>query len=145
MEDNYYKGISLYHSGEYKHALPFFKKALNNGSKISPYYSLCLSYYGLTLIYLDDYESGIRYCIEAAEDEIINGDIYYNLAIAARAKKDRKLSLDAIRNGLKIDRSNEKLIRLRKLVGYRRKPKINFLSRDHFLNIILGKLTYQSS
>jgi len=145
MEDNYYKGISLYHSGDYKHALPLFKSALKRGSIVNPIYSLCLSYYGLTLIFMDDYDTGIIKCIEATEEEMRNGDVYYNLAIAARVKQDRQLSLDAIKNGLKIDRRNLKLIRLRKLVGFRRKPKINFLSRNHFINIILGKLSYQNS
>ena len=145
MEDDYYKGISLYHSGEYEHALLLFKNAVNRGLKINPYYTLCLSYYGLTLIFLGDYELGIRKCIEATEDETVNGDVFYNLAIAARVKQNRKLSLRAICDGLKIDRNNEKLTRLRRLVGYRRKPKINFLSRDHFLNIILGKITYQNN
>ena len=145
MEDDYYKGISLYHSGEYKHALPLFKNALSRSSKIDPNYSLCLSYYGLAQIFLNDYDSGISNCIEATEIEMSNGDVYYNLAIAARVKQDRKLCLRAIQNGLKIDRGNEKLSRLLKLIGYRRKPKINFLSRDHFLNIILGKLTYQNN
>jgi tetratricopeptide (TPR) repeat protein len=145
MEDDYYKGISLYHSGAYKHALPLFKRALDRGTKVNPHYSLCLSYYGLTLIFLDDYDSGISHCIEAADEEMMNGDVFYNLAIAARMKKDRKLCLRGIQDGLKIDHANEKLVRLRKLVGYRRKPKINFLSRDHFLNIILGKLTHQNN
>ncbi len=145
MEDDYYKGISLYHSGAYDHALPIFKRALELNSKVNPFYTLCSSYYGLTLIYSGDYDSGINQCIEASEDEISNGDVFYNLAIAARIKQDRKLSLNAIQDGLKIDRHNEKLIRLRKLVGYRRKPKIHFLSRNHFLNIIIGKLTYSNS
>jgi len=145
MEDDYYKGISLYHSGEYEHALPKFKNALNRSTKVHPCYTLCLSYYGLTLIFLGDYDNGIRKCIDATEEEIMNGDVFYNLAIAARINQDRQLSLQAIQDGLRIDRRNEKLIRLRKLVGYRRNPKINFLHRNHFLNIILGKLTYSNT
>ncbi len=145
MEDDYYKGISFYHSGAYEHALPIFEKALDRRSNVNPFYSLCLSYYGLTLIFLGDYDAGIKKCMEATDEEMSNGDVFYNLAIAARVKQDRKLSLSAIREGLKIDRGNEKLTRLRKLVGYRRKPKLKFLHRDHFLNIVLGKLTYQNS
>lgn len=144
MEDDYYKGISHYHSGEYQHALPLFKSALSHSSKINPKYYLCLSYCGLTQIFLGDYELGIKQCIQASENEMMNGDVFYNLAIAARTQKDRKLSLGAIQDGLKVERRNDKLIRLKKLVGYRRKPKLTFLSRDHFLNIILGKLTYQN-
>ncbi len=145
MEHDYYTGLSHYHSGEYEHALNYFNNALNRTSKIDPYYTLCISFYGLTLIYLGDYELGIAKCIQATEEEITNSEIFYNLAIAARVKHDRKLSLKAIRDGLNIDRKNKKLIRLRNVLGQRRKPKVNFLARDNFINIFLGKITYQTN
>lgn len=112
-----------------------------------PYFNLYLSYYGLTLILLQE-EKGLNLCRRAAhfidmgrfgQVNEYNSDIIYNLAVAEKTLGNRRCVVDAIKRGLSINSAHRGLNNLQREIGTRRTPIFSSLSRDHFLNRVLGQ------
>ena len=64
-------------------------------------------------------------------------------ATAELKLRHRKRACSAVKLGLKLDPRDTDLIGLRTRMGSRRKPCLQFLSRDNLLNKWLGRVTYQ--
>jgi tetratricopeptide (TPR) repeat protein len=135
----YLKGLSCWKEKHYDRALHLFQKA----HEIYPENPFVASYLGATLVKVGIVERGLDLCRQAVKKRPFQEDILYNLGqaylwVGNRAEARRTFLLGA--KGC--NDSNRFLDALRKM-GVRRKPIIPFLSRDHFLNRWLGKLTYR--
>ena len=67
-----------------------------------------------------------------------------NLARAFLIAHKRVPAIKQIEKGLKLKPLDRDLHQLKKEVGWRRPPAIRFLSRGHFLNKWIGKITWQA-
>lgn len=129
---------------DYKTAERHFKVALDSthqhiGLSNDGQYNDLLSYYGLTLV-LNSNENGLLLCRDAASNELLNGDVFVNLACAEMANNNRKRAIDAIQLGMKIDPHHARLKRACYRMECRKKFCFGFLPREHFLNRFFGRL-----
>jgi len=117
-----------------------FRKAL----KTDPDNPHFLSYYGLILaIGEGNFQDAINFCRAAILKAAHDPELYVNLCRVYSKAGQRKKALETLLEGLHQDRGNQRLLLEMKKMGCRRKPVFNFLSRDHFLNKTVGRLTYQ--
>jgi tetratricopeptide (TPR) repeat protein len=136
-EIEYKKGIKFLDSKDFSNAEDCFKKAYDINPNISKY----LSYYGLSIALADgNPRVGIELCNRAIKMDCLNSDFYFNLGKIYMKMKDRKNAILALKHGLKIDKDNPKIKEEYKNIGRRSKPAVSFLTRDHLINIYLGKL-----
>lgn len=142
LHTSFIEGIKQLDSGDYYAALESFRiahqqKDLSNTSIRALY----ASYYGLARVYIGN-ETGVSLCRQAALQNLFDVDIFYNLALAEHKLNNRRRALVALKQGYAINAQHVGLHRLRLLIGSRRKPFVRFLKRDHFINRVIGRLTY---
>ena len=135
-------------TGNYKTAERYFKLALDSthehiGLSNDGQYHRLQSYYGLTLV-LNSNENGLSLCREAANNELLNGDVFLNLACAELANNNRKRAIEVIQHGIKIDPDHARLKQACTKIECRKKCCLSFLPREHFLNRFLGRLMRRS-
>ncbi len=106
-------------------------------------YNRVRSYYGYTLVCLGEQTEGLAVCRDAADSELNDPVVFYNLARAALHCGQRRLALHAIGLGRVAGPGFAELERLRRRMGVRRQPVLRFLSRDNPLNIILGRMRHR--
>lgn len=112
--------------------------------KEDPNNPLYLSYYGLILALLEEnFQDGINFCRAAILLAACESELYINLGRVYARAGQRKKALETLVEGLKYATEKGQLLAEMKRIGCRRKPVLAFLSRDHFLNKSLGKLTYR--
>ncbi len=100
------------------------------------------SYCGLTRVLNGD-RAGVELCRDVARRENKDGDVFLNLAFAEWHLKSRKRSIGVLKKGLIIDRRHTGLTRFQSHLGKRGKPVLFFISRDSFLNKVLGKMVHK--
>jgi hypothetical protein len=89
---------------------------------------------------LVDDRNGLLVCRDAASSEVLEGDVFLNLACAEWHCDNRKRAVESIIRGRKIDGENGQLIRACMLLDSRRKSIFPFLPRQHCLNRTVGRL-----
>ncbi len=87
-------------------------------------------------------EAGLRLCRHAVSLEFYWPENYLNLARTYLLAKDRQRACRAVEEGLKYDPQHPELQELASSFGLRRKPVVSFLSRNNFVNQILGRLRH---
>lgn len=143
LHPDFIEGQRLLRKGNLPGALVCFKAANQATIDHHALASLYMSYLGLTQVMLNDV-SGLNLCRRAAQEETHRGDVFENLARAELRLGHRRQACDALRRGLKLDKTHTGLRDLRSEIGMRRPPTLAFLDRDNPLNRFLGKLTYKS-
>lgn len=141
-EEVYQRGRKALARNQLREALALFEAAIEverrqgqNG--IQPRY---LSHYGLCLALAGERRrEGIHFCREAASRESFNADIQCNLGRALLAAGRRREAHQALRRGKAIEPSHVGIRRELHRMGRRRRPVLRFLSRNHPVNVILGK------
>jgi tetratricopeptide (TPR) repeat protein len=109
-----------------------------------------ISYYGLCIAYAQNrIEEGVRLCQSAVKQEVLRPDFYLNLGKVYLKADQKNKAIDTFRKGLEIVDDKRSLIQELRRLGLRKKPILNFLPRNNFLNRYLGllvhRLTQQSS
>ena len=135
-------------SRDYEVAERDFKAALDSiqehiGLANDGEYNSLRSYYGLSLV-LNANENGLSLCREAANNELLNGDVFLNLACAELANSNRKRAIEVIQHGMKIEPDHARLKRACTKIEGRKKCCIGFLPRGNLLNRLLGRLMRRS-
>ena len=103
-----------------------------------------LSYYGLILALQDEnFQDGINFCRAAIQRAAYEPEFYLNLCKVFSKAGQRKKALEALLEGLNYDKNNALLRMEMRRLGVRRKPLLQFLPRDHFLNRAIGQFTYK--
>jgi len=129
---------------DYKAAERAFKVAFDSIDESDEYYNNVQSYYGLAQV-LNSNENGLLLCRDAASNEMFDGYVFLNLACAEWQSDNRKRAIDAIRHGIKIDANHEQLNRACAKLDCRKKCCFSFLSRNHKLNRLFGRLMRRPS
>lgn len=100
-----------------------------------------LSYYGLCLAHsYGNYDEAAKFIHIAIHNEPMVGEHYLVLAKLWKHARNRRKLEDAITKGLEASPRYLPLRRLALEVGTRKQPVIGFLSRDHALNQVLGRI-----
>lgn len=83
-------------------------------------------------------ESGLTYCQRALEEDGYQPDFYYHLGLVYLKAGEKQKAISAFRKGLKIDPNHSGIwFRIAQL-GFRKRPILPFLPRQHFLNKYIG-------
>ncbi len=135
-------GLAFYRKQQWKTAARHFSDAVREGGPEHNRGNLYLSYQGLCQVCSGDI-SGLNLCRRAAALETIHSRVLVNLALAEVKLGHRKRACSAVKLGLSIDPRDPNLLRLRERMGVRRTPVLPFLKREHLLNRLLGRYTWQ--
>lgn len=138
------QGILAVQQRDWEEAYEVLGEALDGyrqrGEKIP---ALVLSYYALALgMHTRKFKQAIEFCQSALACEPARVEHYANLAQLYYAAGIRRKAVEAIQNGLHVDGTYPRLLQLRATLGWRRPPVIPSLSRDHWLNVFLGKVRH---
>ena len=136
------EGVSQLRRGNPAAALQLFEQVYKgDGPKVAS----GLSYYGLCLSLVEgQHREGIALCERAIEERSADPAHYANLVeILANAGRRRR-AVKLLEESLEKFPWNRHLKQVREKIGYRHTPVIPFLSRDMFLNQILGRMKYGS-
>jgi hypothetical protein len=139
---DYNLGLAFYHKQRWNLAARHFSEAVRKCGHDDVRRGTYLSYQGLCQVYGGD-SSGLNLCRHAAAAETLQARVFVNLALAELKLNHRKRACLAVSAGLRVDRSDPGLLRLRDRMGVRRAPVVPFLKRDNLLNRWLGRYTWQ--
>lgn len=86
-------------------------------------------------------KQGVAMCERAIANDPLNCDHYLNLGRIHLLGNDRRSAIQTFQKGLQI-REDPRIIKELRLLGVRRPPFISTLPREHFLNVITGKVRH---
>lgn len=133
------KGLEALKAKDYKAAERGFSVALKSIDEHHELYNKVASYLGLAQVLTSD-RNGLLLCRDAASSEVLEGDVFLNLACAEWHSDNRKRAVDAIIRGRKIDGDHDQLVKACMLLDSRRRSIFSFLPRKHVLNRVVGRL-----
>jgi tetratricopeptide (TPR) repeat protein len=100
-----------------------------------------LSYLGLALNFAQGRsEEGLRMCEQAAKREFFDADVFCNLGIVYLRNRQRAPAFAAFQRGLALKPKHKRIIEELSRYERRATPVFPFLSRDHALNILFGRM-----
>ena len=102
-----------------------------------------LAAYGLAVGLSADLKEGIEICLRALSSDRRNPEIFLSLARLHAQAGSRKRAIEAIDRGLGFSVQHRDLMELKKQLGERQIPLLPFLSRDHPINVRLGRLFHR--
>lgn len=82
--------------------------------------------------------SGLTYCQRAISMDEFQPHFYYNLGLIYLKTGDKKKAIAAFRKGLKLNPEHSGIWSQISQLGFRKRPVLSFLPRQHFLNKYLG-------
>jgi len=133
------KGCEAFKAKDYKAAERAFKKVMESLDEHHVFYNRVASHLGLAQVLISD-RNGLLLCRDAASSETADGDVFLNLACAEWHTENRKRAIDAVIRGRKIDATHDQLVRACMLLDSRQRNVFPFLTRQHFLNRIAGRM-----
>jgi len=139
-DPNFRQGIDLLVDGLIVQAAHCFELAYERVTYKDMHHNKYASFCGYARVLNGGDLGGLSLCREVARRELYDGDVFFNLAKAEWFFKARKRTINALREGLKVDFMHPGLRELRNALGVRKKAPIMFLPREHVLNNGLGKL-----
>lgn len=138
--DDEARGIALCRTGDWDRGVSLLARCAAEGVRLS---SHGFSYLGYGLAHRRrQVREGLRLCDHAVKLEFYQPDNQLNLARTLVLAGDRRRAMEAVRRGLAIDREHTELRALAEQLGERRPPVLGFLSRGHFLNVLLGRIRH---
>ena len=102
LHDDFVKGLHCFDSKDYEAALTFFRTADGNAALDDVYQNRYTSFHGLSRVFMGD-KNGVKLCRKAAAGEVLDAEVYHNLAMAEHRLGFRESATMALRRGLKID------------------------------------------
>jgi tetratricopeptide (TPR) repeat protein len=137
----YVKAEANIKRNNYGEALGLLEQAI----KISPEHPVYLSTMGLCEAMMGDAARGEKMCRSALRLAGKERDpmLYVNLGRVLLETGDRQAARDSFMKAYRIDNTNAPAALELSRMGVRKKPVLPFLSRNHFLNVRLGKLRHQ--
>ena len=121
--------------------LPEANSLLSRVHELCPEDTLYSSFYGLTLAVVEkDVDTGLKLCKAALNKDSVNPEVYWVLGQVYLLTGQRKKAYRTFKDGLFIDNDCAYLKTAMRKLGVRKKSVFSFLSRNHSLNILAGKL-----
>ena len=119
------------------------EEPLAEALRISSENPLYLSYFGLCLGMRGDLGEAQKMCSKAAKLSPHSPIILVNLGRVMLEQGNRKEARDFFSRAYSIDNTNSAAALELSGMGVRRQPVIHFLSRNHPLNIVLGRMRHR--
>ena len=142
-ENSYRKGMAALSDGDPIHAVAFFESAmrLERERGVARPQMRYVSYYGLSLALSDRPTRGaIEACKMAAEKDFYNTELQLNLGkVYLLAGKVTK-AMDVLHRALRMAPGHKELRATLASADRRRRPPIRWLSRNHPVNQLLGRM-----
>lgn len=135
------QGIELCEADKYAEAHKLFQQAYTMSQ--SPRIISWLGY--TTAIVENKVATGIQLCKKAIDSDVPDALFYRNIGKLYLMQKNKRGAIGAFAKGLQIDKGNRSILKEWKVLGFRRRPFFPFLSREHKLNIIIGKFTWKQA
>jgi hypothetical protein len=141
--ESFDKGNDALQAQDYKAAVREFGEAFKSIDEHHQLYNKVASYLGLAQVLTADL-NGLLLCRDAASSENVDADVFLNLACAEWHIGNRERAVDALTRGRNIDVRHRQLLHACTLLDSRRRSVFPFLSRQHFLNRLVGRLLRRS-
>lgn len=136
------QGVKFFQVGNYEVAGAFFEEVCAMVGPSDPAYNRFRSWLGLNQA-MQGQRGGLVLCRLAAKDEARDAEVFYNLARAEHRFEDIDKSLRALERGRALDPRHSGIETLLAQLDRRRPPVLRFLTRDNWLNRLLGRLTWR--
>ena len=121
--------------------LPEANSVFSRVHELCPKDTLYASFYGLTLAVVEkDVETGLKLCKMALSSDLVNPEVYWILGQLYLLTGQRNKAYRTFKNGLFMDNDCAYLKTALRKLGVRKKRVFSFLTRNHSLNILAGKL-----
>jgi len=138
-EEAFEKAFEAFKAEDYRGAVRDFQRVIDSIDEHHDSYNRVASFLGLAQVMTLD-RNGLLLCRDAASNEVLDGDVFLNLACAEWHSLNRKRSVDAVVRGCKIDSDHKQINRARLLLDGRKRTVFPFLPRDHKLNKFVGRV-----
>jgi predicted Zn-dependent protease len=133
-------GLRLLRDGHPSEAFDCLSRAAEV-EKQNPYY---LSFLGVSLARAQKkWAAAVELCEAALKQKRDEAQLYLNLAEVYVSAERRDKAVKILDAGLTHLGKDPRLVQARSRLGKRSSPVLPFLDREHFLNVILGKLRHQ--
>jgi predicted Zn-dependent protease len=143
-EDLARRGRSFVRRGQFALANEFLSeycaRALRQEKTIS---GAVMAAYGLAVGLASDVKEGIEICHRGLNTDRRNPEIYLSLARLHAQSGSRKRTVEALERGLSFSPRHPELLQLQRQLGQRQAPLLPFLSRDHPVNVRLGRIFHR--
>ncbi len=136
---DFLSGIRCLKSGLNEEANRYFQLAYESVNNGDVYHNKYASFCGLLRVLHGD-PGGLVLCRDAVRGEIMDGDVFLNLARAEWFYDSRKRTVSAILKGLDVDGKHIGLHQMHSDLGVRKRQPIPLVSRGNILNALVGKL-----
>ncbi len=131
------RAIELFQDGRRTQAAALFRELIDNGCREAK----VLSYGGLLIATEEgDVKSGLAWCERAVEIAFYDVQMYINLARFHEQTGWRSQAAKVLREGLRQDPGNPRLLAEINRVSPRRHDIVPLLPREHVVNKTIGKL-----
>jgi len=138
------RGVEACKKGQWKEGLAVLGKiaeADRQGAELNGQFYSYLGY-GIAR-YEHRVKEGLALCQHSIKVQFYEPENYVNLARVYLLARNRRKAVEALTRALKLNASHPGARALAREIGWRRRPVIPFLSRDNFLNQLLGKMRHQ--
>ena len=138
------RGVEACKKGQWKEGLAVLGKiaeADRQGAELNGQFYSYLGY-GIAR-YEHRVKEGLALCQHSIKVQFYEPENYVNLARVYLLARNRRKAVEALTRALKLNVSHPGARALAKEIGWRRPPVIPFLSRNNFLNQLLGKMRHQ--
>lgn len=132
--DEFVKGVELLEQSAIAEAVDCFYLACQRVAPEDPYFFKYSACYGLAVL-LDGDTRGLDICRLAAQKTPLDADVALNLVRAEAFVANRKAAVNTLEQYLQ----HHGLRAMQQKLGVRGRKPIPFLSRNHWLNVMLGK------
>jgi len=143
QDEAFKRGLACLERRTYQEAAGYFQLAIDlerqGGSKNGG--MKYLSFLGLALNLAQvRSEEGLRMCEQAAKREFFDADVFCNLGVVYLRNRQRAPAFQAFQRGLALKPRHRRIIE--ELARYERRgtPVFPFLSRDHAINVLFGRV-----
>lgn len=138
------QGVEACKRGQWKEGLAVLGKiaeADRQGAELNGQFYSYLGY-GIAR-YERRVKEGLALCQHSIKVQFYEPENYVNLARVHLLARNRRKAVEALTRALKLNASHPGAQALAHEIGWRRPPVIRFLSRNNFLNQLLGKMRHQ--
>lgn len=137
-------GLLSCRAGDWRTGLDRLTRLAQLAEGQEPLPSLFYSYLGVAMARCEGRkQEGLELCRYAVKLAPAEPENRLNLARLYLLLRNRRQAVKQLHVGLRLDPSDRRLRSFQERIGRRRPVPIRFLSRDNFLNIWIGWLTYQ--
>lgn len=138
------QGVALCRTGNWDEGLVCLNHILQTSKPGTEFPGMFYSYLGYGIARKENrIAEGLKLCQKAVALEFYEPCHFLNLARVHLLAGNRRAVARVLGEGLRLDPNHVGLQKLQKIFGIRKRPVIPFLSRDNFINRLLGSVRHK--